>query len=65
MRLIFRALVIKKRASANKAERQAWQAADLLFISAYGEDDDRAITFAHFVENPGNNLAELTRARLG
>ena len=59
MRLILRALVIKKRESANKAERQAWQPRDLLFISAYGEDDDRAITFAHFVENPGNNLAEL------
>ena len=48
MRLILRALVIKKRESANKAERQAWQPRDLLFISAYGEDDDRAITFAHF-----------------
>jgi hypothetical protein len=59
MRLILRALVLKKRASANKAERQAWQPSDLLFISAYGEDDDRAITFAHFVENPGTNLAEL------
>jgi hypothetical protein len=59
MRLILRALVFKKRASANHAERQAWQPNDLLFISAYGEDTDRAITFAHFVENPGNNLAEL------
>jgi hypothetical protein len=59
MRLILRALVFKKRTSANKSERQAWQSHDLLFISAYGEDTDRAITFAHFVENPGNNLAEL------
>ena len=59
MRLILRALVFKKRASANHAERQAWKPNDLLFISAYGEDTDRAITFAHFVENPGNNLAEL------
>src|SRR5450631_3742288 len=52
MRLILRALVLKKRASANKAERQAWQPSDLLFISAYGEETERAITFAHFVENP-------------
>ncbi|MDQ3012273.1 MAG: hypothetical protein M3X11_16385, partial [Acidobacteriota bacterium] len=59
MRLILRALVFKKRTSANNSERQAWQPHDLLFISAYGENDDRAITFAHFVENPGNNLAEL------
>src|SRR4051812_18549042 len=59
MRLILRALVLKKRSSANKSERHAWQPHDLLFISAYGEETDRAITFAHFVENPGNNLAEL------
>ena len=59
MRLILRALVLKKRASSGQAERQAWAANDLLFISAYGEETDRAVTFAHFVENPGNNLAEL------
>ena len=49
MRLILRALVLKKRASAKQAERQAWQPHDLLFISAYGEEHDRAVTFAHFV----------------
>ena len=59
MRLILRALVLKKRASSGQAERQAWAANDLLFISAYGEETDRAVSFAHFVENPGNNLAEL------
>jgi len=59
MRLILRALVLKKRASSGQAERQAWAAHDLLFISAYGEETDRALSFAHFVENPGNNLAEL------
>jgi len=59
MRLILRALVLKKRASSGQAERQAWAAHDLLFISAYGEETDRAVSFAHFVENPGNNLAEL------
>ena len=60
MRRILRALVLKKRASANKAERQSWQPSDLLFISAYGEETDRAITFAHFVENEDyGSLAEL------
>ena len=59
MRKLLRALVFKKRASANKSDQQAWQAHDLLFISAYGEETDRSITFAHFVENPGNDLAEL------
>ncbi|MBI2517082.1 MAG: hypothetical protein HYV95_09210 [Opitutae bacterium] len=59
MRRILRELSLRKRESANKAERQAWQTEDLLFISAYGEDSDRALTFAHFVENPGLNLSEL------
>jgi hypothetical protein len=59
MRRILRALVFKKRASANKAERQAWHPHDLLFISAYGEETDRAITFAHFVDRPDMALAEL------
>jgi hypothetical protein len=59
MRRILRALALRKRASANKAERQAWQTEDLLFISAYGEDSDRTLTFAHFVDRPDLNLAEL------
>src|SRR6185436_15098385 len=59
MRQILRALVFKKRASANKADRQAWQPHDLLFISSYGEDTDRAITLAHFVEQATTGLAEL------
>jgi hypothetical protein len=59
MRLILRALVLKRRAHSGQAERQAWAAHDLLFISAYGEETDRAVSFAHFVENPGNNFAEL------
>ena len=42
MRLILRALVLKKRASSGQADRQAWAANDLLFISAYGEEPGRA-----------------------
>src|SRR5438874_5662953 len=60
MRRILRSLVFKKRTSPAKSERQAWHASDLLFISAYGEEDDRAITFAHFVEDEElGGLAEL------
>ena len=51
MRRILRSLVFKKRHTAGKSDRQAWHASDLLFISAYGEERDRAITFAHFVED--------------
>ena len=60
MRRILRSLVFKKRTAAGKSERQAWNASDLLFVSAYGEETDRAITFAHFVEDEDlGGLAEL------
>lgn len=50
LRRILNALVMKKRASANKAQQAAWKQHDLLFISAYGEDANRQLTFAHFSE---------------
>jgi predicted helicase len=55
LRRILNALVMKKRASANKAEKAAWKQHDLLFISAYGEDSSRQLTFAHFSE-PASDL---------
>ena len=52
LRRILANLAIKKRASARRDDRPAWHPHDLLFISAYGEDHDRAITFAHFWQDP-------------
>ena len=46
---------MKKRTSANKAQQAAWRQHDLLFISSYGEDTDRQLTFAHFSE-PSSEL---------
>ncbi|MEE9264894.1 MAG: type ISP restriction/modification enzyme, partial [Vicinamibacteria bacterium] len=43
--------VLKKRASANSAERAAWQTDDLLFVSNYGEDEERRISLAHFAQD--------------
>ncbi len=56
LRRILSHLVIKKRASANKAAAPAWHAEDLLFVTAFGEDvtDNREIAFAHFHQNPGD-----------
>jgi hypothetical protein len=56
LRRILSHLVVKKRASANKAHRAAWHAEDLLFISAFGPDDDdgREISFAHFHQEEGD-----------
>ncbi|HEY0079579.1 MAG TPA: type ISP restriction/modification enzyme [Pyrinomonadaceae bacterium] len=51
LRRILRSLVIKKRASASRGHQAAWKLNDLLFISSYGETDERAITFAHFSDS--------------
>ena len=48
LRRILGQVALKKRASANKSERQAWTADDLLFVSNYGEGEERRIAFAHF-----------------
>lgn len=55
LRRILSHLVVKKRATANKAERAAWHADDLIFISAFGPaDDGREIGVAHFHEEQGD-----------
>ena len=48
LRRILSQVALKKRASANSAERTAWAKDDLLFVSKYGEGDERQISFAHF-----------------
>lgn len=56
LRRILRQVVMKKRASANSAERASWQADDLLFISKYGRDgDERRINFVHFAQPDQKN----------
>jgi Type ISP C-terminal specificity domain len=51
LRRILSRVALKKRASANSAERTAWAADDLLFVSNYGEGDERQISFAHFSQS--------------
>ena len=52
LRRILGQVALKKRASANKSERQAWAADDLLFVSNYGDGEERRIAFAHFSKPP-------------
>ena len=60
LRRILGQVALKKRASANKSERQAWAADDLLFVSNYGEGDERRIAFAHFSKpRDGHDLPTL------
>src|ERR1035441_9175073 len=56
LRCILSHLVVKKRQSANKADRAAWNPEDLLFISAFGDEtsDQREIAFAHFHQQAGD-----------
>ncbi|MBP6472373.1 MAG: hypothetical protein KBE23_06635 [Chloroflexi bacterium] len=55
LRRILSHLVIKKRASANRADAAAWAAGDLLFISAFGNSaaNNRELAFAHFHQEGG------------
>jgi len=56
LRRLLNSMVIRKRASANHAERQAWAMNDLMFISSYGESGEgRNISFAHFSQPEGKN----------
>ena len=56
LRRLLNSMVIRKRASSNKSERQAWAMNDLMFISSYGESGEgRHISFAHFSQPVGKN----------
>ena len=60
LRRILGQVALKKRASANKSERQAWAADDLLFVSNYGEGEERRIALAHFSKpQHGHDLPTL------
>ncbi|MCB0815552.1 MAG: hypothetical protein KDB87_20595, partial [Flavobacteriales bacterium] len=53
MRRILAHLSLKKRASANKADRRSWEKEDLLFITSFGAKDHPELAFAHFREREG------------
>lgn len=56
LRRILSHLVIKKRASANKAKAAVWHTEDILFISAFGDVQESSgeIAFAHFHTESGD-----------
>ena len=55
MRRILRALVKKKRGSANAGTQQNWDVNDLMFISNFGLSGHRKISFAHFQQDSRTN----------
>src|SRR5713101_2039549 len=48
LRRILGRLAITKRAPAGAANRPRWSTEDLMFISNYGDGEERTISFAHF-----------------
>ncbi len=59
LRRILQKLVIKKRQTSKTPHKKAWELHDLLFISSYGEESQRSITFAHFREDEESKLPTL------
>ena len=60
LRRILGQVALKRRASANRTERQAWAADDLLFVSNYGDGWERRIALAHFSKpEDGRDLPTL------
>lgn len=56
LRRILSHLVVKRRTKASKSQAASWQADDLLFISAFGDEEtsEREIAFAHFHQEQGD-----------
>lgn len=50
LRRILSRVAVKKRAGANRADLAAWSPNDLLFVSNYGDGEERQICFAHFAK---------------
>jgi hypothetical protein len=48
LRRILKALVFKKRGSAQTAERRAWDKSDMIFATRFGEVGARELAFIHF-----------------
>jgi hypothetical protein len=59
LRRVLQKLVIKKRPTAKSSNIPGWQMNDLLFINAFGETEERSITFAHFKQENEDQLPTL------
>jgi predicted helicase len=59
LRRVLQKLVIKQRVKAKDPKSQIWHLHDLLFINSFGEQQERAITFAHFSQEEKEALPTL------
>ncbi len=51
LRRILSQVAVRKRPASNPSERIVWNPGDILFVSNYGEGDQRTISFAHFSQS--------------
>lgn len=51
LRRMLHALVFKKRAGVQSAERQAWDKGDLIFAANFGKSGERELAFVHFSDS--------------
>ena len=61
LRRILGNLVIKTRAGVRRTDRPGWHLHYLLFISSYGEEQHRTLSFAHFSEDPDTHELPVLR----
>jgi hypothetical protein len=61
LRRILGNVAVKKRSNKQAADQVAWAADDLMFISNFGSEGDRRISFAHFSAPDGPNLLPVLR----
>jgi hypothetical protein len=59
LRRVLQKLIVKKRPTSQRSNMPGWQMNDLLFINSFGQQDERAITFAHFRREDENQLPTL------
>ncbi len=59
LRRVLQKLVVKKRPGSQKSNIPGWHSNDLLFINSFGQQEERAITFAHFRQEDENQLPTL------
>lgn len=54
LRRILKALVVKQRASGQRADRAAWLKEDLMFAANFGKSGERELAFVHFSDGAAN-----------
>lgn len=61
LRSILGRFALKRHTLSNRRQLRRWEIEDLLFVSNYGQDEQRQITFAHFTPAPESQRAPVLK----